>query len=160
MLISRYTALVSVGALALAQKGDVVITASEGFGHSAVFGDNTAIMAKNKGVAGVGNLNAQLQAALNPATAGHPRALRGPGGEFREGRSGLERVPGGIGGDEGSQSSQGGFGPWFQRGFSTRAPGSRASGEPAPGGGLCGRCVGLWRPAWRVSQAGRSQRTE
>jgi exodeoxyribonuclease V alpha subunit len=37
----------------------------------------------HKGVAGVGNLNAQLQATLNPA---HARGgLRGPGGEFRPG---------------------------------------------------------------------------
>jgi len=35
----------------------------------------------HKGVAGVGNLNARLQAALNP----HGRALRGAGGEFRAG---------------------------------------------------------------------------
>jgi exodeoxyribonuclease V alpha subunit len=37
----------------------------------------------HKGVAGVGNLNAQLQAALNPATA--RSGLRAPGGEFRPG---------------------------------------------------------------------------
>lgn len=35
----------------------------------------------HKGVAGVGNLNAQLQATLN----GHERGLRGPGGEYRPG---------------------------------------------------------------------------
>lgn len=35
----------------------------------------------HKGVAGVGNLNLQLQAALNP----HTRGLRAPGGEFRPG---------------------------------------------------------------------------
>jgi exodeoxyribonuclease V alpha subunit len=35
----------------------------------------------HKGVAGVGNLNAQLQAALNP----HSRGLRGAAGEFRPG---------------------------------------------------------------------------
>ncbi len=35
----------------------------------------------HKGVAGVGNLNVQLQAALNP----HGRGLRGPAGEFRPG---------------------------------------------------------------------------
>ncbi|HUR60036.1 MAG TPA: ATP-dependent RecD-like DNA helicase [Opitutaceae bacterium] len=35
----------------------------------------------HKGVAGVGNLNAQLQATLN----GHAKGLRGPGGEFRAG---------------------------------------------------------------------------
>ncbi|HWL14798.1 MAG TPA: ATP-dependent RecD-like DNA helicase [Opitutus sp.] len=35
----------------------------------------------HKGVAGVANLNAQLQGALNP----HARGLRGPGGEYRPG---------------------------------------------------------------------------
>ncbi len=35
----------------------------------------------HKGIAGVANLNLQLQAALN----GHARGLRGPGGEFRPG---------------------------------------------------------------------------
>ncbi len=38
----------------------------------------------HKGVAGVGNLNAQLQAALNPATP-HTRSLRSVHGEFRAG---------------------------------------------------------------------------
>lgn len=45
--------LAILGALAIAQRGDVLISATEGFAHSAVFGDNTAIMAKNKGLAGV-----------------------------------------------------------------------------------------------------------
>ncbi|MGE0700915.1 MAG: RraA family protein [Hyphomicrobiaceae bacterium] len=45
--------LAILAALSLAQPGDVLISASEGFSHSAVFGDNTAIMAKNKGLAGV-----------------------------------------------------------------------------------------------------------
>ncbi len=43
----------------------------------------------HKGTAGVGNLNAQLQAALNGSTShtagGHARGLRTPGGEFRPG---------------------------------------------------------------------------
>ncbi len=40
----------------------------------------------HKGVAGVANLNLQLQAALNPGKAGAAApALRGPGGEFRAG---------------------------------------------------------------------------
>ena len=38
----------------------------------------------HKGVAGVGNLNVQLQAALNPAPR-NGKALRTPGGEFRAG---------------------------------------------------------------------------
>ncbi len=45
--------LAILAALSLAKPGDVLISASEGFPHSAVFGDNTAILAKNKGLAGV-----------------------------------------------------------------------------------------------------------
>ncbi len=44
--------------------------------------DDVQVLAPmHKGVAGVGNLNVQLQAALNP----HARGLRTPGGEFRPG---------------------------------------------------------------------------
>ncbi len=45
--------LAILAALSLAKPGDVLVSASEGFAHSAVFGDNTAIMAKNQGLAGV-----------------------------------------------------------------------------------------------------------
>ena len=45
--------LAILGALSLAQPGDVVISATEGFAHSAVIGDNVAIMAKRKGLAGL-----------------------------------------------------------------------------------------------------------
>lgn len=45
--------LAILGALSLAKAGDVVISATEGFAHSAVVGDNVAIMAKNKGIAGI-----------------------------------------------------------------------------------------------------------
>lgn len=45
--------LAILGALSLAKPGDVLISATEGFAHSAVFGDNTALMAKGKGLAGV-----------------------------------------------------------------------------------------------------------
>ena len=44
-------------------------------------GDVQVLAPMHKGVAGVGNLNAQLQAAMNP----HGRGLRGPGGEYRVG---------------------------------------------------------------------------
>jgi exodeoxyribonuclease V alpha subunit len=44
-------------------------------------GDVQVLAPMHKGVAGVGNLNLQLQAALNP----HGRGLRAPGGEFRAG---------------------------------------------------------------------------
>ena len=45
--------LAILGALALAKPGDVVIAACEGFAHSAVVGDNVALMAKGKGLAGI-----------------------------------------------------------------------------------------------------------
>jgi 4-hydroxy-4-methyl-2-oxoglutarate aldolase len=45
--------LAILAALSLAKPGDVLISATEGFTHSAAFGDNTAILAKNKGLAGV-----------------------------------------------------------------------------------------------------------
>lgn len=45
--------LAILGALAMAKAGDVVIAASEGFAHSAVVGDNVALMAKGKGLAGL-----------------------------------------------------------------------------------------------------------
>ncbi|MDX2204470.1 MAG: RraA family protein [Hyphomicrobiaceae bacterium] len=43
--------LAIMAALALAEPGDVIITASDGFAATAVVGDNVAWMAKNKGVA-------------------------------------------------------------------------------------------------------------
>lgn len=45
--------LAIIAALSLALPGDVVLSASEGFAHSAVVGDNIAIMAKRKGIAGI-----------------------------------------------------------------------------------------------------------
>jgi 4-hydroxy-4-methyl-2-oxoglutarate aldolase len=45
--------LAILGALAVAKPGDVVIAASEGFMNSAVVGDNVALMAKGKGLAGL-----------------------------------------------------------------------------------------------------------
>ena len=45
--------LAILGALAMAKAGDVVIAASEGFAHSAVVGDNVALMAKGRGLAGI-----------------------------------------------------------------------------------------------------------
>lgn len=45
--------LAIVAALALAQPGDVVIAASDGFTATAVVGDNVAWMAKNAGVTGI-----------------------------------------------------------------------------------------------------------
>ena len=45
--------LAIIGAIAAAKAGDVVIAACEGFAHSAVVGDNVALMAKNKGLGGI-----------------------------------------------------------------------------------------------------------
>ncbi len=45
--------LAIIAALSLAKPGDIVVSATEGFAHSAVVGDNLAWMAKTKGVAGI-----------------------------------------------------------------------------------------------------------
>jgi 4-hydroxy-4-methyl-2-oxoglutarate aldolase len=45
--------LAILAALSIAQPGDVLISATEGFSHSAVVGDNVAIMAKRKGIGGL-----------------------------------------------------------------------------------------------------------
>lgn len=45
--------LAILAALSIAQPGDVLISATEGFSHSAVIGDNVAIMAKRKGLGGL-----------------------------------------------------------------------------------------------------------
>ena len=45
--------LAILGALAVAKAGDVIVSATEGFAHSAVVGDNVALMAKVKGIAGI-----------------------------------------------------------------------------------------------------------
>ena len=45
--------LAILAALSIAEPGDVLISATEGFSHSAVVGDNVAIMAKRKGIGGL-----------------------------------------------------------------------------------------------------------
>jgi 4-hydroxy-4-methyl-2-oxoglutarate aldolase len=45
--------LALIAAISLAQPGDIIVSASESFAGSAVFGDNLALMAKAKGVAGI-----------------------------------------------------------------------------------------------------------
>src|SRR5262249_52510056 len=45
--------LAVLAALALAQPGDVIVVASDGFARTAVIGDIVAMMAKNKGVAAI-----------------------------------------------------------------------------------------------------------
>ncbi|SDR52769.1 4-hydroxy-4-methyl-2-oxoglutarate aldolase [Rhizobiales bacterium GAS113] len=42
--------LAIMGALAIAEPGDVIVAASDGFAGTAVIGDNVAMMAKNRGV--------------------------------------------------------------------------------------------------------------
>lgn len=45
--------LAIIAALSIAKPGDVLISATEGFAHSAVIGDNLALMAKAKGLTGL-----------------------------------------------------------------------------------------------------------
>jgi 4-hydroxy-4-methyl-2-oxoglutarate aldolase len=45
--------LAILAALSIAKAGDVIVSATEGFAHSAVVGDNVAWMAKTKGIAGI-----------------------------------------------------------------------------------------------------------
>lgn len=91
--------LALLGALALAQPGDVVICASEGFPHSAVFGDNTAIMAKNKGLAGV-VIDGMMRDLAGLLPVGIPLFCRGitPNSCVRSGpgRVGFPVVVGGV----------------------------------------------------------------
>jgi 4-hydroxy-4-methyl-2-oxoglutarate aldolase len=91
--------LAILGALALAKPGDVVIAACEGFPHSAVFGDNTAIMARNKGVAGV-VIDGMMRDLAGLLPVGIPLFCRGitPNSCVRSGpgRVGLPVVVGGV----------------------------------------------------------------
>ena len=91
--------LAILGALSLAKPGDVVISASEGFPHSAVFGDNTAIMAKNKGLAAV-VIDGMMRDLAGLLPVGIPLFCRGitPNSCVRSGpgRVGLPVVVGGV----------------------------------------------------------------
>jgi 4-hydroxy-4-methyl-2-oxoglutarate aldolase len=91
--------LAILGALALAKPGDVLIAACEGFTHSAVFGDNTAIMAKNKGLAGV-VIDGMMRDLVGLLPVGIPLFCRGitPNSCVRSGpgRVGLPVVAGGV----------------------------------------------------------------
>jgi 4-hydroxy-4-methyl-2-oxoglutarate aldolase len=91
--------LAILAALALAQPGDVLISASEGFAHSAVFGDNTAIMARNKGLAGV-VIDGMMRDLAGLLPVGIPLFCRGitPNSCVRSGpgRVGLPVVVGGM----------------------------------------------------------------
>ena len=91
--------LAILGALSLGKPGDVVISASEGFPHSAVFGDNTAIMAKNKGLAAV-VIDGMMRDLAGLLPVGIPLFCRGitPNSCVRSGpgRVGLPVVVGGV----------------------------------------------------------------
>ncbi|MEZ5851719.1 MAG: RraA family protein [Hyphomicrobiaceae bacterium] len=91
--------LAILGALALAKPGDVLVSASEGFAHSAVFGDNTAIMARNKGLAGV-VIDGMMRDLAGLLPVGLPLFCRGitPNSCVRSGpgRIGVPVVVGGV----------------------------------------------------------------
>ena len=91
--------LAILGALALAKPGDVVIAACEGFAHSAVVGDNIALMAKAKGVAGI-VVDGMMRDLAGLLPVGIPLFCRGitPNSCVRSGpgRVGLPVVVGGL----------------------------------------------------------------
>ena len=91
--------LAILAALSLAQPGDVLVSASEGFSHSAVFGDNTAIMAKNKGLVGV-VIDGMMRDLAGLLPVGIPLFCRGitPNSCVRSGpgRVGMPVVVGGV----------------------------------------------------------------
>ena len=91
--------LAILAALALAKPGDVLVSATEGFQHSAVFGDNTAIMARNKGLAGV-VIDGMMRDLAGLLPVGIPLFCRGitPNSCVRSGpgRVGLPVVVGGV----------------------------------------------------------------
>jgi 4-hydroxy-4-methyl-2-oxoglutarate aldolase len=91
--------LALLAAISLAQPGDVVISASEAFTTSAVFGDNTAMMAKNKGVVGV-VIDGMMRDLAGLLPVGIPLFCRGitPNSCVRSGpgRVGFPVVAGGV----------------------------------------------------------------
>lgn len=91
--------LAILGALSIAKPGDVLISATEGFAHSAVFGDNTALMAKAKGMAGV-VIDGMMRDLSGLLPVGIPLFCRGitPNSCVRSGpgRVGLPVVVGGV----------------------------------------------------------------
>ncbi len=91
--------LAILGALSLAKPGDVLISATEGFTHSAVFGDNTALMAKGKGLAGI-VIDGMMRDLAGLLPVGIPLFCRGitPNSCVRSGpgRVGLPIVAGGL----------------------------------------------------------------
>lgn len=91
--------LAIIAAVALAQPGDVIIAASEGFKQSAVVGDNVTMVAKNKGVAAI-VIDGMARDIAGIAPIGLPVFARGitPNSCVRTGpgRVGLPVVIGGV----------------------------------------------------------------
>ncbi|HRD75957.1 MAG TPA: RraA family protein [Hyphomicrobiaceae bacterium] len=91
--------LAILGALAVAKAGDVIVAATEGFAHSAVVGDNVALMAKRKGIAGI-VVDGMMRDLVGLLPVGLPLFCRGitPNSCVRSGpgRVGLPIVAGGV----------------------------------------------------------------
>lgn len=91
--------LAIIGAIALAQPGDVILAASEGFKQSAVVGDNVAMIAKSKGVAAI-VIDGMARDLAGIVPVGLPVFARGitPNSCVRSGpgRVGLPIVIGGV----------------------------------------------------------------
>ena len=91
--------LAILGALALAKPGDVVVAACEGFAQSAVVGDNVALMAKGRGLAGI-VVDGMMRDLAGLLPVGIPLFCRGitPNSCVRSGpgRVGLPVVVGGV----------------------------------------------------------------
>jgi 4-hydroxy-4-methyl-2-oxoglutarate aldolase len=91
--------LAIIAAVALAQPGDVIIAASEGFTQSAVVGDNVALVAKGKGVTAI-VIDGMARDLAGIAPVGLPVFARGitPNSCVRSGpgRVGLPIVIGGV----------------------------------------------------------------
>jgi len=91
--------LAIIGAIALAQPGDVIMAASEGFTQSAVVGDNVTAIAKAKGIAAI-VIDGMARDIAGIAPVGLPVFARGitPNSCVRSGpgRVGLPIVIGGV----------------------------------------------------------------
>ncbi len=91
--------LAIIAAMALAQPGDVIMAASEGFTQSAVVGDNVALIAKSKGVTAI-VIDGMARDLAGLAPVGLPVFARGitPNSCVRSGpgRVGLPIVIGGV----------------------------------------------------------------
>jgi 4-hydroxy-4-methyl-2-oxoglutarate aldolase len=91
--------LAIIAAMALAQPGDIIMAASEGFTQSAVVGDNVALIAKSKGVAAI-VIDGMARDLAGLVPVGLPIFARGitPNSCVRSGpgRVGLPIVIGGV----------------------------------------------------------------